>query len=57
MCIRDRVILYGAGLDARIGTGDDVELARATTHSPYVFTGLVDGTYRVAVVVLSLIHI
>ena len=34
------VVLVGPGPDGSLGTADDVEMGRQTTHSPYVFTGV-----------------
>lgn len=48
------VRLWTPGPDGVLGTGDDVHIQTATTHSPYVFEGLRDGTYRVEIVKATL---
>ncbi len=43
------VQLSGAGPDGVLGTSDDVPIASVTTSSPYEFTNLLAGIYRVAI--------
>ncbi len=42
-----RLVLTWAGADGVVGTADDVLIGDAFTASPYLFTGLVPGTYQI----------
>ncbi len=44
-----RVWLIGPGADGEVGTGDDEKLAPAVTASPYTFTNVAPGNYRIVV--------
>jgi hypothetical protein len=43
------VRLLGPGPDGQLGTGDDQLVATTTTASPYTFTGVLPGPYRITI--------